>query len=245
MRLFEFLKQLHDEIVEYSKRLIFDKNHARDSNLVSLYGSLIELAAGIVILIDKKAKTGVPPLFRTFLETYVEFRNLVEDPRYEYFMEASYYDQWLKVLREAGKGNNPYLYGIAKLPNLINEIRDTKRQLETLKKKNYSPLTVFKKFERAGMISEYRALYNFLSTDSHSNIRALLNRHIDLGNDNFEIIFYRDTPPEDFLNFINSTCEMLVDASIKIHEYLKSPVADSIRGFGEKLRKIQEQEIVP
>lgn len=245
MKLFVFLKELHDEVVEHSKQLTFDKKHALHRNLVSLYGSLIELTSGIVILIDRKARTGVPPLFRTFLETYVEFRNLVEDPKYGYFMEASYHDQWLKVLRESEKGGNPYLADIEKLPNLADHIRHTERELGTLKKKSYSPLSVFKKFERAGMVSEYRALYNFLSADSHSNIRALISRHIELGKDDFEMVFYKDTPLVDFLTFIDSTCGLLVDASIRIHEQLKSPIVDSIRVLREKLQEIREQEIVP
>jgi hypothetical protein len=241
MRLFVFLKELHDKIAEHSKKLTFDKKHALHRNLVALYGSLIELTAGIIILIDRKARTGVPPLFRTFLETYVEFRNLVADPKYGYFMDASYHDQWLKVLREAEKGANPYLADIAKLPNLVDHIRHTERELETLKKKSYFPLSVFKKFECAGMVSEYRSLYNFLSADSHSNIRALINRHIELGKEDFEIVFYKDTPLEDFLTFIDSTCGLLIDASIRIHEYLNSPVVYSIRSLQEKLQEIRKQ----
>jgi hypothetical protein len=95
------------------------------------------------------------------------------------------------------------------------------------------------------MVSEYRSLYNFLSADSHSNIRALINRHIELGKEDFEIVFYKDTPLEDFLTFIDSTCDLLVDASIRIHEYLNSPVVYSIRSLQEKLQEIRKQENAP
>lgn len=246
MKLFSFLKELHDKAFKDSNWLIYDKKHSPHRDLVSLYGSLIELTDGMVILIEAKAKTGIPSLFRTFLETYVELRNLVEDPKYDYFMEASYYEQWLKVLRESKKGENPYLAGIEKLSNLADLISHTKRKFETLKKRGYSPLTVFEKFKRAGMGSEYRSLYNFLSADTHSNIRALTNRHIvKLGKGDFEIIFYKDTPVEYFRLFIGHTCELLVDASIRIHEHLKSSMVDSWRSLQEKLREIREQEIVP
>lgn len=245
MRLFVFLKGLHDEVVESSIQLTFDKNHALHRNLVALYGSLIELTAGIIILIDRKARTGVPSLFRTFLETYVEFRNLVEDPTYGNFMEASDLDQWIRVLKESEKYSNPYLADIAKLPNLADHIRHKEKELEALKKKGYAPLKICKKFERAGMVAEYRALYNFLSADSHSNVRALINRHIELEKEDFVMVFYKDTPLEDFLSFIDSTCGLLIDASVRIHEHLKSPMVDRVRSMREKLQEIREQEIVP
>ncbi len=79
-----FLGLLHDRCLDLSQQLIFDKSHALHFALMSLYGSLIELVGCMLTLMRNNGKLGVPPLFRTFLETYVEFHNLVRDPKYGY-----------------------------------------------------------------------------------------------------------------------------------------------------------------
>ncbi len=89
MEIFDFLKKSHNDFLEFSKEIVFDKRHPLHFNLIALYGSLIELSGSMIILLEKNAKIAVPSIFRTFLETYVEFHNLVRDPKYGYFMGKS------------------------------------------------------------------------------------------------------------------------------------------------------------
>ena len=107
-------------------------------------------------------------------------------------MELSKNEQWVKVLEEAKKGENPFLYDIYKWDMLEDELKKYKKEIEELRDKCFRQLNVFERFKKAEMENEYRSLYNFLSCEAHSNIRALINRHVDIKGNDFEVVFYKD-----------------------------------------------------
>ncbi len=239
MEIFAFLKRLHDACIRLSEHLVFDKKHPRHLHLVGLYGSLIELTGSLITLIEEKRRTGVSPIFRSFLETFVEFVNLHADAKYGYHMDVSYHKQWLKVLREAKNGSNPFLKDIAAANNLDEKIREHEEALRGLERMGYKPLYVFDRFEKAGMVSEYRSLYNFLSSDAHSNIRALIDRHIEVHANDFTVVYYKDEPLEDFLPKLDSTASSLVDASSKIHQYFGTTSQNEFHRLSRELSDIR------
>ncbi|MFH1077414.1 MAG: DUF5677 domain-containing protein [Pseudomonadota bacterium] len=222
MEIKEYLGELHDRCLELLSGLQFDKHHRLHFGLVSLYSSLLEFVGCILILMNNKGKLGVRPLFRTFLEAYVEFHNLAQDPKYGYFIEANDLKEWLKVLKEARDTQNPYLAEISALPNLDSIIAKDEREFEELKNKGYEPLSIYSKFERAGMVEEYRSLYNFLCTETHSNKRALIDRHAEFGNDDYELVVYKNQSDESFLSVLDYAAGFLVSATIRLHEVLES-----------------------
>jgi len=182
----------------------------------------------LICLIDNDHRSGVPPIIRSLLEASVEFTNLHNEATYGYHMEASHIDQWNKVLKEANTQANPYLSEIAKVPNLESLIQSNEEKLANLASKGYRPLNIFQRFEKADMIPEYKSMYNFLSNDSHCNIRALIDRHLEIKENDYEVVFYKDVPLEDFLSYIDISACILINASTQIHEIFKS---DSLKVF--------------
>ena len=243
MEIFNFIKQLHDESLQLSKKIIFNHKHPRQLHLIGLYGSLIELSGSLVILIDQKVRAGVSSIFRTILETYVEFHNLYEKAEYGYHMNASHHKEWIKVLEEAKDKSNPYLKGISGLENLNLQIKEHNDELSKLKEKGFTPLRISERFERAGMESEYRSLYNFLSCDAHSNIRALFNRHANIHADckYFNVVYYTDEPLESFLTYIDSTSGLLVNASNNIHKYFETGLLKEVEKIENELKAIRSK----
>ncbi len=241
MKIFEFLKRLHDECISHSQHIVFDKKHPRHLYLVGLYGTLIELTGSLITLIERKHRTGVPPIFRAFLEAYVEFKNLHENAEYVYHMDASYNEQWLMVLREAKNQPNLYLKDISEMDNLDEQIKEHENTLTELNKKKYGPLNVYQRFEKAGMIKEYRSLYNFLSNDAHSNIRALLSRHLEIHEDDFKVVYYNNEPLEGFLPKLDSTAVSLIEASLAIHGYFKTGKSKTIDNLAQELSEIRSK----
>jgi hypothetical protein len=222
MDAFEKLKTFHDRLMQLAGTLRFNKSDLVDLSRVALYGSLLELAGCMIQLIEHNGRTGAPSVFRAFLEAAVELRNLIRNDGYIDHMHASYFDQWVKVLQEARKGTNPYLASIGTLPDLNDQIADQEKQIGELKALGKRPLKIFERFERADMGKEYRSLYNFLSCDLHSNIRALISRHVERGDKDFKLVFYKDAPIETYLPMLNSTVELLIEASISIHKAFNS-----------------------
>lgn len=242
----DLLKKLHDALIGFAAKLSFDKSHPWHRNLVALHGSLIELSSAFLILLIEGGKIGVPSLFRTILETYVEFHNLLKDKTYGYHMEAQYNDQWLKLLRESAKGTNPYLKYFTELPDLSENIDRMEKELAALKLKGYMPLKVRDRFDKADMLNEYYSIYNLLSADTHGNIRSLVSRHIEIKGSDFDIVLYNDTPIEEFLWYIDLTCGLLVQSAIGIHELLNSEVLSEVKALEKDIEAWRrEQKIIP
>ena len=236
-----YLQELHDRCLELVSKIKFDKHHALHFGLMSLYGSLIEFVGCILILMDNNGKLGIRPLFRTFLETYVEFHNLAQDPKYGYFIEANDLKEWLKVLRAARDTKNPYLADIGALRNLTSIVAEAEHQLQELKQKGYDPIDIRSKFECAHMEEEYLSLYNFLCTESHSNKRALIDRHTEIGDSDYELVFYKNPPDESFLAVLDSAAGLLVSATIHLHEVFGSSEVSEAKQLGENLKEARSK----
>ena len=94
------------------------------------------------------------------------------------------------------------------------------------------------------MVREYRSLYNFLSCDSHSNIRALISRHIEPGDNDFKVVFYKDEPIETFLATLDSTAGLLIEASLSVHEVFNSGSLAEIQKMREELNAMRAKHVV-
>lgn len=235
LSIFDILKTCHDKTMDASKALRFDKSHPWHINLVALHCSIIELVGCMVTLLNVNCNSGVPSIFRTLLETYVEFKNLLDDRCYVYHMEATYRYQWLKLLREAKKGN-PHLSEIANALNLDEEIQTNEEKLNKLKIKKYSPLTVFERFLRCGMEVQYRSLYNMLCNHDHPNIRALIERHIEMSDGDFSVVLYKGQPTDEYESDIHYACCLLNDSAIRLHKALNSPVLSQLEELNELVK---------
>ena len=90
------------------------------------------------------------------------------------------------------------------------------------------------------MENEYRSVYNFLSNDSHSNIRALISRHfeIDTETGDFNVVFYKKWELEDYKHYITDAAFYLLKAGERLHGLLDSK---SCEQFTEKLKDLEKK----
>lgn len=241
-QVFEFLKRAHDELQPLSTKFTFSKDHSLHRHIVALYGSIIELTGSLILLTDRRLLTGVPVLLRSVLEAYVDLYNLSENPAYGYALELCYIKEWLKILNEAKTGKNEYLASIFNAPTLNSSISAWQKKKQALEGKGHKSLKVEQKFQRAGMEKEYRSIYNSLCSDSHNNLRSLIDRHVELNEANFEVVFYKAYTPEDSAHYIGMAVELLVRASEKVHAFLDSPVQKEVEAFRSKLNELRGGE---
>lgn len=234
-KVFDFLKRAHDGLQPLSTKLAFDKHHPLHRNLVALYGSIIELTGGLIVLVDRRLITGVPVLLRSILEAYVDFRNLASNPTYGYSLELGHIKEWLKILQEAKTGKNEYLLEISQAPDLDQRIAEWTRKKIALEARGYRSLKIEQKFQRAEMEKEYRSQYNSLCCDAHNNLRALVDRHIEIDGEGFEVVYYKAYTPEDSAVYVGTNAEILIRASQELHAFLHSPVCDEVSKYREEL----------
>jgi hypothetical protein len=234
MTTFDFLEKVLDKSIEYSAKLTFNKKYQRHLYLVSLYGRIIELTHSCIILMKEKIISGVPIILRTLLETFADLRSLSDDENYVNFMQASYLKEWLRVFQEAKDGDNPYLGKISQIENLKQIYAEHEAKLQELERKGYAPLSHYNRFDKAEMKNEYRSIYNFLCSHTHSNIRSLYDRYTHITGDDFTVVFYKDPDPHDITLYSTTLCDLLISASLIIQRFFGS-------GFLSKVEHINAE----
>lgn len=225
------MEEYKQEIVNaltYTKYLKFDKEHPWHRNLIALYCSLVEYSDSLIHLVKYQKGISVPVVFRGFLEAYVDFKNLAEDRMYGNHMEASYFKEWLKVIEEASQKQNAYLASIAEDSDLEVKIQENRNKLAELQSKGFGALNQFEKFEKAGMVEEYRSVYNIVCSHSHNNIRSLIDRFfiIETIKGDFEIALFKEQEHGEFDQYLISGKHFLRNGSHNIHAVLETGYAD-------------------
>lgn len=241
-QVFEFLIRAHNALQLLSTRLSFNKGHPLHRNIVALYGSIIELTGAVIALVDQRLTTGVPVLLRSTLEAYVDLQNLIDAPTYGYALELGHIKEWINLLNEAKTGRNEYLASINESPDLDARITEWTNQKIALERRGHRSLKIYQKFQRAGMEKEYKSLYNSLCCDAHNNLRALVDRHVEINGDGFEVVYYKAYTPEDSAIHVGTNAELLLRASTKVHEFLGSPVIAEVAKLRHELNVLRGEE---
>jgi hypothetical protein len=243
-RLLETLQRIHTELIALAAALRFDKDHPWHRNLVSLYLSIVELSGCIPVLMNSNHGIGIPSILRSLLDTYIEYVNLSADKNYGNFMELSYSSQWLKLLVEAQTGTNQYLKDFATVPELRSRIKELQQTIQELKGKGYRELSIKERFERAGHLDQYKSIYNYLCNNDHPNIRALIDRHIELDESDFSIVMYKDNSEDKYFEHITHACSILLDSSFRIHNILSTGKEDAVKEMVDRFVDNMKERLI-
>src|SRR5262249_3519699 len=146
-----------------------------DGYIVCLYASLIELCGGIIALVQSDRLSALPPVFRTFLEAYVDLKNVIQTPTYIKNCYAKHHAAWIKVLNNS-QDPNPYLEGIRDHEDWKLALERHETELQRLTDEGFPPLKIVTRFEMADMSDVYRSVYLFESDGAHNSLQALISR---------------------------------------------------------------------
>jgi hypothetical protein len=150
--------------------------------LLAYSSSLLDLADAIITLNDAGKLSGIPVLYRTFSETFVDFHNLSSNRAYSYRLQSNRLKEWIKVLDNLDSKHLEWLKESAELDDLV----EFKAQLVKEKADlgdQFNTIRIGAKFDLADLKDFYDTVYNELCSDSHSNLRSVFSRlHLD-GND--------------------------------------------------------------
>lgn len=127
------------------------------------------------------------------------------------------------------------------IPDIDSVIMDYEKKLDALKTKGFKPISIYDRFVKAGMENEYRSIYSLLSMDAHSNIQALIDRHIEIQSDgDFQVVYYKDEPLEQYILYIDFIAGILTDSSKRIHEIFKSSEIGVFNKLDDELKQIRD-----
>lgn len=194
---------------------------------MGIYCTLIELSDSFQTLMESKNYTGSLSIYRSFIENYVDLKNLQLDPHYVYQLDYGSYLQELRLLKAATK-DNPYLSSISqyadeKLPSISVEIDKLKENEDY--KLCYS---IKDKFSRANMVDEYEGLYPTLSAESHCSLDAIFSRHFNVDSTTgcVEISINDKCNSKDYHFYIANLTNYLITAGIVVANIMEGQQLD-------------------
>lgn len=145
--------------------------------IITLYASLLEYMNTARVLMTKRISAGDDAIFRSFLEGFVDLKNLISDPDYHKSLLLEFHIAWAKVHKAAKAGNEFFSKIATDVDQAENEIEHD-RIIAELRAAGIRKLQVRDKFTKAGLEQEYNAIYAFSSREVHNSFGALMRRHV-------------------------------------------------------------------
>ncbi|MBK5198713.1 MAG: hypothetical protein JJE37_10615 [Methyloceanibacter sp.] len=236
--LLTFIKKLHDQSIELLRGVTFNAGPQSDRLILGTYASMIEFCGATLILVNGNGYIAVPLVFRSLLETYVNFTNAIADLNYAKHYDASHHKHWIKVLKETDEPN-PLLAGIHGHAERANALKRHQDEFAKLKQAGVEPLDIRSRFERAGMKNEYESVYVFESDSVHTSLQALMERHFELKDNRLGLALYKPRSLQDCLGRLDSTAALLLDASQVVHARYKSGREKDVEALGHEFQKLR------
>lgn len=224
-----FLPSFHDRVCELSKSIVFEKEKILHFHVLGLYGSVLEYASSMLILMKDGPKLAIPVLFRTLLDASLDLLNLCKDPKYGYRLDVDYLRGKQAFIGRAIRSQNECLKGFNQTPEMRQQYRKDKARAADLKSKGYRGIEMAEKFRLLDMEDDYFIIYKMLNNHVHNSIYALQQRHIEEDEGVFHVVYYKDTPPEDLEPYFGMTIELIMRCSEKLHKVFESPVQGQIQ----------------
>lgn len=237
----EALMLVHGTALEVVQKVKDIADDAGDEIFIALVATLIEYANAALLLASKKTSAGDDSMFRSFLEGFVDLKNLAEDKYYRYVLLLDYHKQWITLLKSASSGNE-FLKGIAEHESYKEQLANHESQLKWLNKKHVQSMTRFAKFRKAEMEAEYRSIYNFTSGEAHNNMRALFRRNLDFNEEGW-VVKINYWSPDRCVTRFDAYSGLLIQAMKMTNVRFKLDANGQIEAATEKLSAARDIDV--
>ena len=216
----------------------FEKKSKLAAYSVGIYCTLVELSESFWYLMDSQKFTGSLSIYRTFLENYVELKNLNKNQNYTDQLDYDNCRQEHKKLKSAKRGNL-YLNSIAKYAD--SKLPKLKKDMNAIKKHSVAPILdyISDKFKVAGMNEEYTGLYPSLCAESHCSLEAIFTRHFEIEPETqkVKIVINSKDNAEDYDFYILNMANYLIHAGELLANILEG---QQLEQFIEKRKEIED-----
>jgi hypothetical protein len=178
------------------------------------------------------------------LESFGDLCAVVKDPKYPERMLATFYAAKVRHLSNMiAFPHNVYHADLTKNARFdpSAELQQVKAELRAITDRQQLPLSNKDRLIAGGLQEEHQSLYWQLSLDSHYSIQALEERHIEQeGDGSFGIVLCKENSKADLARYYDAIIGVLLDAGIKVHRFMGTPVVSRFEQLHEKLRVFRE-----
>jgi hypothetical protein len=215
------LKETIDFSVEKAVLFQFESRTKLAAYSVGIYCTLIELADTFYTLMKYGNYTGSLSIYRTFLENFVDLKNLEQNSNYVNQLDYDSFIQKRRLLK-AAENDNPFCKILKK--HSSENLLEIQLEIEKLKEGIDFQLctTVKSKFVQAGMNQEYEGLYPTLSAESHCSLDAIFERHFDCDavNNKVKLSINNKKRGSSYIFYLANMTNYLINAGILLSKIL-------------------------
>jgi hypothetical protein len=225
-------------IVSAMASIRFDGEKRFSVYAVTLHASIVQLCGGVVVLARTEYTAGIPILLRSMYEALVDLDLLVTDANYYQRMDAANLQQMLVLLKQ--NPTNPLLAGLENKHDVGALTSGLQAELDSLRAQGRGGMHIKERCAAAGRKNDYTTIYAYLCLDAHSNVAALIDRHLDdQVTDRVEINAFGDGNPLSLARRISFATAWMLQSAQFVHGAFRTGyrgVADLQREH-EALRK--------
>lgn len=214
--------------IPYAASIRFDSSINFEFQVATLYSSALELGWACLVLIEKRIGYYSWTTLRSFLEVYVEVKNLINDEKYLLNRELSDEKQLHLQMRHAKQGN-PYFKLIAENHKLDAKIEAHRERIQELERSGAEKLTVERKFQIANESEVYDGLYRMLSKHVHPTKSGLRARHVDFEQEPPKLKAMDHGDAENFHMVTHSLFELIVGLSKIVHFHFQTGLEEEFQ----------------
>lgn len=220
---------IQEILIPCSYSLKFDLQSWEGFALAGHYTSALELGHSIILLIKSNLGYHSYSLARGLIVTIADIRLLLRDKSHIKDIRLKFEEEVLRRLKSA-QSDNPYLAGIAEMPERVSFIEVKEREVRQLRDEGAKPISDERKLAKADMPLEYEALYREFSKHAHGNLGALIARHarFEPGDAVYSLTGFNHGNAEEFVAMSTSVFELLRDISVEVHNKQESGSAEKI-----------------
>lgn len=194
---------------------------------MGIYCTLIELSDSFYTLIAHENYTGSLSIYRSFIENYVDLKNLELNGLYVNQLDHASYVQNQRILIAAKSGND-YLKSMAKYAD--DKLPEIKKEIQRLKDNEEFKMcgSIKDKFYLAGMEQEHGGLYPTLCAESHCSLEAIIARHFefDSSNNKVNLVIHNKDIGSNYEYYISNMANYLITAGILVANILEGQQLD-------------------
>jgi hypothetical protein len=181
-----------------------------------LYYTILDLCSAIELCAREQRSIAVPTLGRQMLDAYVDLINCFGKQGYVQQMLLADAENWAEQLKQASRGDNPFLRQFSEHPSLPTWRASHAAQIAEAKRKQVKRKSHEERFELADMSHAYFTVWKIFSADLHNNVTALINRHVEAG-DNMTFVSSEGRTPYE-MPTVTHACEVLINATDLVHK---------------------------
>jgi hypothetical protein len=223
-------------------RAPFLRESPQQVGLACLYATILQYVREIAGQLGRPTISG-PVVIRSMLEAYADFCAVLIDPENLKGILATFYSEQERLLKNiAANPANPYGADIARQlgPAALKKVQADIAQLK--RDGGHKSLSTKQRFARGGQKDLYEVYYWLLCLEGHNAISALEARHVvHQGPGRYELVLVKPRTAARVCEIADVLMGILIDASARLHEFLKTGRAASYERSRVKLAELRKE----